>query len=80
VTFTYLPTAISDDEFLGGVVSNPHDLTLDASIRARSARAQDVLSPQALGSPLYAAQAAEVLAETAELLNHYRDSPHVLWY
>ena len=27
VTFTYLPSDISDDEFLGGVVPNPGDLT-----------------------------------------------------
>lgn len=79
VPFTYLPSSISDEEFLGGVVSNPHDLTWTHQSGQDPARALDVLSDHALGSLCTRLGLLEFLAKAAELLDHYRDSPHVLW-
>ncbi|HJR76297.1 MAG TPA: hypothetical protein VJ805_04960 [Nitrospiraceae bacterium] len=79
VTFTYLPSDISDDEFLGGVVSSPGDLTWEHHSGEDPARALDTLSHYALGSLCTRIGLVEFLAEVAVLCEKYRDSPHVLW-
>ena len=79
VTFTYLPSDISDDEFLAGVVPNPGDLTWEHHSGENPAQALDTLSDHALGSLCTRIGPLEFLAKAAELLDYYRDSPHVLW-
>ncbi|MGH7231532.1 MAG: hypothetical protein ACREJU_09275, partial [Nitrospiraceae bacterium] len=79
VPFTYLPSSISDDDFLGGAVPNPGDLTWSHESGEDPARALDLLSDHALGSLCTRIGLLEFLAKAAELLVHYRDSPHVLW-
>ncbi len=79
LTFTYLPPGISDDDFLGGVVPDPHNLTWTHQSGDDPARALDVLADHALGSLCTRIGLVEFLAKAAELLVQYRDSPHVLW-
>lgn len=79
ITFTYLPSDISDDEFLGGVVPNPGDLTWVHHSGENQARALDALSGHALGSLCTRIGLVEFLAEVAKLQVTYHDSPHVLW-
>ncbi len=79
VPFSYLPADVSDDEFLGGVVPNPEDLTWTHHSGEDPARALDLLSDHALGSLCTRVGLLEFLAKAAELLEYYRDSPHVLW-
>jgi len=79
VTFTYLPSDISDDEFLGGVVPNPGDLTWEHHSGENPAQALDSLSDQALGSLCTRIGLVEFLVEVAKLQVTYHDSLHVLW-
>jgi hypothetical protein len=79
VTFTYLPSAIADDDFLGGVVPDPGDLTWMHTSGGDPARALDVLDDHALGSLCTRIGLVEFLAKAVELFADYRDSPHVLW-
>jgi Patatin-like phospholipase len=79
IPFTYLPPDISDDEFLGGVVADPRDLTWCHERGQDPARALDVLSELALGSLATRLGLVEFLAKAVELEVRYRDSPHVLW-
>lgn len=79
VTYTYLPSDISDDEFLGGVVANPADLTWAHHAGEDPARALDVLDAHALGSLATRIGLVELLAKAAELYVELGDSPHVLW-
>src|SRR5262245_25812588 len=78
-TFTYLPSDISDDEFLGGVVPDPGDLTWTHRAGEDPARALDLLDDHALGSLATRIGLVEFLAKAAELYVERRDSPHVLW-
>ena len=79
VTFTYLPSVISDDDFLGGVVPDPRDLTWMHEFGEDPRRALDLLDNHALGSLCTRIGLVELLAKAAELFAEYRDSPHVLW-
>lgn len=79
VPFTYLPAEISDDEFLGGVVPDPRDLTWTHHAGDDPARALDVISERALGSLCTRIGLVEFLDKAAELAAWYHDSPHVLW-
>ena len=67
VTFTYLPSDISDDEFLGGVVPNPGDLTWEHHSGENPVQALDTLSDYALGSLCTRIGLVEFLAEAADL-------------
>jgi hypothetical protein len=79
VTFTYLPSAIADDDFLGGVVTDPGHLTWVHGSGQDPTRALDVLSDYALGSLCTRIGLVEFLAKAAELSVAYHDSPHMLW-
>jgi hypothetical protein len=78
-TFTYLPSDISDDEFLGGVAPDPADLTWTHRSGEDPTRALDVLDAHALGSLATRIGLVEFLAKAAELYMNHGDSPHVLW-
>jgi hypothetical protein len=78
-TFTYLPSGIADEDFLGDVVVDPRDLTWSRVPGTDPARGLDVLGDHALGSLCTRIGLVEFLAKAAELLAEYRDSPHVLW-
>ena len=79
VPFTYLPSEITDDEFLGEVVPDPHDLRWCHGIGQDPARALDVLSDQALGSLCTRIGLVEFLAKAVELSVEHHESPHALW-
>ena len=79
VTFTYLPSAIADDDFLGGVVTDPGHLTWVHGSGQDPPRALDVLSDYALGSLCTRIGLVEFLAKAVELSVAYHDSPHMLW-